>query len=132
MILNVTNWEFTELDCKIAMVVSPDERSFDVWVLNENESCWTNQIKVGPFLRIASDMGYELDGDITVVGGGKNGELLVTEHKYSGELKLFSYDTKTRETMDLYCGKVPYGSRVYLYAGTLLPVMQANKIVLNK
>ncbi|XP_058214539.1 putative F-box protein At1g59675 isoform X1 [Rhododendron vialii] len=72
---NLTHWQFAELDDKIALVVSPDERGFDVWVLNENESCWTNHIKVGAFPRIASDMGYEVDGDITVVGGGKNGEL---------------------------------------------------------
>ncbi|KAI8557003.1 hypothetical protein RHMOL_Rhmol05G0300000 [Rhododendron molle] len=133
-ILNLTNWALTELDCTIALVVSPDERSFEVWVLNENESCWSNQIKVGPFPRIASDMimGYEVGGHITVVGGGENGELLVTEHKYSGELKLFSYNAKTRKTMDLYCGKVPYRSSVYLYAGTLLPVIKTNEIVLNK
>ncbi|XP_058214501.1 F-box/kelch-repeat protein At3g23880-like [Rhododendron vialii] len=129
---NLYNWQFTELDDKIALVISHDESGFDVWVLNENESCWTNQIKVGPFPRIASDMGYEVDGHITAVGGGKNGELLVTEHKYTGELKLFSYDTKTRETMDLYCGPVWFLSFVYLYAGTLLPVMQANEIALNK
>ncbi|KAI8557002.1 hypothetical protein RHMOL_Rhmol05G0299900 [Rhododendron molle] len=129
---NLYNWQFTELDDKIALVISDYERGFDVWLLNENESCWTNQIKVGPFPSIARDMGYGVDGDITMVGGGKNGELLVWEHKYSGELKFFSYDIKTRETMDLYCGLVPYTSSVYLYAGTLLPVMQANEIALNK
>lgn len=60
-----------------------------MWVLNEDKSSWTNQVKLGSFPRIANFMGAGEDGYSTVVGGGKNGELLVIEHKVSGELKLF-------------------------------------------
>ncbi|XP_058217047.1 F-box/kelch-repeat protein At3g23880-like [Rhododendron vialii] len=131
---DLPNWTFTELDGKLAVVVvSPHERCFDVWVLNENESSWTNQVKVGSFPRIAGDMDDGEDRLFTVMGGGKDGKLLMTDYKYTaGELKLFSYDTKTRQTMDLYFGQVYFECSVYLYAGTLLPVMQANEIVLNK
>ncbi|KAI8556885.1 hypothetical protein RHMOL_Rhmol05G0290800 [Rhododendron molle] len=121
-----TNWKFMEFDDKLALVVSPDERGFDVWVLNEKESSWTKQVKVGSLPRIAT-----VYGDNTVVGGGKNSELLVTEHKVSRDLKLFSYDTKTGETKDLFFGHAPYQSFVYLCAGTLLPVMQANEVALH-
>jgi len=128
-----TNWRFVELSDKLALVVSSDARGFDVWVLNEDESSWTNQVKVGSFPRIATFMGYGEDGYSRVEGGGKNGELLVIEHKVSGELKLFSYDTKTQNTMEIYFGKVSGEySCVDLYVGTLLPVVQANEIVLNK
>ncbi|KAI8556887.1 hypothetical protein RHMOL_Rhmol05G0291000 [Rhododendron molle] len=121
---------FTELDDKLALVVSPDERGFDVWVLNENENSWTNQVKGASFPRIASDT---RNRERTVVVGGKNGELLVTKHKVSGDLKLFSYDTRTRQTKDLWFGHIHYKSRVYLYAGTgtLVPAMQANEVSLN-
>ncbi|XP_058213104.1 F-box/kelch-repeat protein At3g23880-like [Rhododendron vialii] len=118
-----TNWKLMEFNDKLALVVSPDERGFDVWVLNENESSWTKQVKVGSFPRIAIE-----DGDNRVVGGGKNNELLVTEHKVSGDLKLFSYDTKTGETKDILSRDAPYQSFVYLCAETLLPVMQANTL----
>lgn len=128
-----TNWQFVELSDKLALVVSSNARAFDVWVLNEDKSSWTNQVKLGSFPRIATFMGYGEDGYSTVVGGGKNGELLVIEHKVSGDLKLFSYDTKTRNNTEIYFGKVSGEySCVDLYVGTLLPVVQANEIVLNK
>ncbi|KAI8557017.1 hypothetical protein RHMOL_Rhmol05G0301300 [Rhododendron molle] len=126
------NLQCMELNDKLALVVSPDERGFDVWVLNEIESSWTHQVKVESFPRIASDMGNGEYSKITVVGGLKNGELLVTGHNLPGELKLFSSDTNTRETMDLYFVHVSHESCVYLYSGTLLPVMKANEIVLDK
>ncbi|XP_058213108.1 F-box/kelch-repeat protein At3g06240-like [Rhododendron vialii] len=124
-------WQFTELDDKLALVVSRHESGFDVWVLNENESSWTNQIKGVSVPRIASDMAYGEYSECTVVGGRNNGELLVAEHKVSGYIKLFSYDTKTRQTMDLCFGHVQYESCLYFYTGTLLPVMQANEVLLN-
>ncbi|KAI8557014.1 hypothetical protein RHMOL_Rhmol05G0301000 [Rhododendron molle] len=72
---DLTDWNFTELDDKLAVVVvSPHERCFDVWVLNENESSWTNQVKVVSFPRIAGDMEDGVDGLCTVLGGGKNGQ----------------------------------------------------------
>ncbi|KAI8556884.1 hypothetical protein RHMOL_Rhmol05G0290700 [Rhododendron molle] len=123
-------WQFTELDDKLALVVSRQESGFDVWVLNENESSWTNQIKGVSLPRIASDMRNGEDGESTVVGGRNNGELLVAEQNVSGDMKLFSYDTKTRQTKDLCFGHVRYESCLYLYPGTLLPVMQANEVVL--
>ncbi|KAI8557016.1 hypothetical protein RHMOL_Rhmol05G0301200 [Rhododendron molle] len=126
------NLQCMVLNDKLALVVSPEPRGFDVWVLDEIESSWTHQVRVESFPRIASDMGNEEYCRIIVVGGLKNDELLVTGHKVSGELKLFTYDMKTRETIDLYFGQVFKGSCVYLYAGTLLPVVQANEIVLNK
>ncbi|KAI8557018.1 hypothetical protein RHMOL_Rhmol05G0301400 [Rhododendron molle] len=129
------NLQCMELNDKLDLVVSPPkERGFDVWVLNEMESSWTHQVKVGSFPRIASEMGNGKYSRITVVGGLKNGELLVTGDNVSGELKLFPYDIKIRETMDLYFGQLLPGSCVcvYLYAGSLLPIMQANEMVLNK
>lgn len=96
-----TNWQFVELNDKLALVVCFDAKDFDVWVLNENESSWTNQVKVGSLPRIASIMSNGEVGFYTVVGGGKNGELFVIEQKKFSELKLFSYDIKTRHTMYL-------------------------------
>ncbi|XP_058214526.1 F-box/kelch-repeat protein At3g23880-like [Rhododendron vialii] len=126
-----TNWWITELKDKLALFIHPDDRCFDVWVLNEDQSSWTNQFKIECFPMIERYMGFN---EITVVGGAKDGELVVTDHEVSGGLKLFSYDLKTRETMDLYFGHVPYPSDIYLYTGTLLPlpVMETNEIVLNK
>ncbi|KAI8557008.1 hypothetical protein RHMOL_Rhmol05G0300500 [Rhododendron molle] len=132
-----TNWWIRELKDKLALVINSDDRRFDVWVLNEDQSSWTNQFKVGCFPRIEHYVGC---GEIIVVGGAKNGELLVTDHNLCGDLKLFSYDPETRETMDLYFGRVPYPSDIYLYTGTLLPlplmetlpVVETNEIVLNK
>ncbi|XP_058217043.1 F-box/kelch-repeat protein At3g23880-like [Rhododendron vialii] len=126
-----TNWWITELKDKLALVIHPDDTRFDVWMLNEDQSSWTNQFKVGCFPRIGRYVGFD---EITVVGGSKNGELVVTDHKLSGDLKLFSYDPKTRKTMDLYFGQVPYPSDIYLYTGTLIPLpdMETNEVVLNK
>ncbi|KAI8557007.1 hypothetical protein RHMOL_Rhmol05G0300400 [Rhododendron molle] len=125
------NWRITELKDKLALVIQPDDRCFDVWVLNEDQSSWTNQFKVGCFPMIERYVGFN---EITVVGGAKNGELVVTNHEVSGDLNLFSYDPKTRETTDIYFGHVPYPSDIYLYTGTLLPlpVMETNEVMLNK
>ncbi|XP_058216578.1 F-box protein At3g07870-like [Rhododendron vialii] len=138
MTWNKANWKFTELNDKLALVISADERAFDVWVLNENEFLWTNQVKLGfqaklgSFPWLPSYKGNWEDAENTVVGGLKDGELLVAAHKVSGDLKLFLYDTNARKTKDLCFGNVPHESFAYLCAGTLLPVMQVNEIVLNQ
>ncbi|XP_058214506.1 uncharacterized protein LOC131325988 [Rhododendron vialii] len=126
------NWRITELKYKLALVIHPDDRRFDVWVLNEDQGSWTNQFKMGSFPRIPPYVGCGENGEITVVGGMKNGELVVTDHKVSSDLKLFLYDLKARETTDLYFGRVPYPSDIYLYTGTLLPIMETNEAMLNK
>ncbi|KAI8556993.1 hypothetical protein RHMOL_Rhmol05G0299400 [Rhododendron molle] len=126
------NWRITELKDKLALVIHLDDRRFDVWVLNEDQGSWTNQFKLGSFPRIAPYVGCGENGEITVVGGMKNGELLVTDHKVSGNLKLFSYDPKTRKTTDLYFGRVPYPSDIYLYTGTLVSIMETNEAMLNR
>ncbi|KAI8537548.1 hypothetical protein RHMOL_Rhmol09G0032700 [Rhododendron molle] len=78
--------------------------------------------------RIASDMAYGEDGESTVVGGRNNGEFASGfEHKVSGDRKLFSYDTKTRQTKDLCFGHVRFESCLYLYAGTLATFSHASQ-----
>lgn len=126
-----TNWRITELKDKLALVIHPDDRYFDVWVLNEDQSSWTNQFKIGSFLTVARNVGCGENGEITVLGCAKNGALVVTDHKVSGDLKLFSCDPKTRETKDLYFCRVPYPSDTYMYTGTLLPVMETKEVVRN-
>ncbi|XP_058217044.1 F-box/kelch-repeat protein At3g06240-like [Rhododendron vialii] len=123
-----TNWWIAELKDELALVINFDDRHIDLWVLNEDHSSWTNQFKVGCFPRIERYVGY---GETTVVGGSKNGELVVTKHEVCGDLKLFLYDLNTRETMDFHFGRVPYPSDIYLYTGTLLPlpVVETNEVV---
>lgn len=66
-----TNWQLMELYDKLALVVSPDQTGFCVWVLNENETSWTNQVNVESFPMIATNMRSGEEEKITVVGGGK-------------------------------------------------------------
>ncbi|XP_058215917.1 F-box/kelch-repeat protein At3g23880-like [Rhododendron vialii] len=128
-----TNWRLTELNDKLALfILLPCDRYCDVWdlwVLNESESSWTNQVKVRSSPRIASTVGNWERGELTVVGCAKNGQLLVTYHTISGDLNVFLYDPQTRKTVDLYFAQVAYAPRVYLYEGTLLPLMQPNEVM---
>ncbi|KAI8556886.1 hypothetical protein RHMOL_Rhmol05G0290900 [Rhododendron molle] len=126
-----TNWRFTELKDNLALFIYPNGKCLDVWVLNEDQSSWTNPFKVESFSRIANNVGSGQSGEMTVLGFAKNGELVVTNHKVSGDLKLFLYDPKTRETTDLYFGLVPFPSSILLLKGTLFPVMRPNEILLN-
>ncbi|KAI8557009.1 hypothetical protein RHMOL_Rhmol05G0300600 [Rhododendron molle] len=119
-------WRFTELKDKLALVIRPDERSLDVWVLNADQNSWTNQFKVGSFPRISGYVRFGYNGEIRVVGCATIGELVVTDHSGSGDLKLFLYDTETLKRTDLYFGGVLYRS-AYLYTETLLPVTQTNE-----
>ncbi|XP_058214524.1 F-box/kelch-repeat protein At3g23880-like [Rhododendron vialii] len=120
-------WQFTELKDKLALVILSDETYLDVWVLNAaDQNSWTNQFKVGSFPRISCYGRFGDNGEIRVVGCAKNGELVLTDHSGSGDLKLFSYDTETLKRTDLYFGWVPYRSACYLYTETLLSVMQTN------
>ncbi|XP_058214499.1 F-box/kelch-repeat protein At3g23880-like [Rhododendron vialii] len=120
-------WQFTELKDKLALVIHSNERCLDVWVLNEDQKSWTNQFKVGSFPRISRYVRYGENGEIRVVGCANNGEFVVIDHSGSGDLKLFSYDLETCKRTDLYFGWVPYGSAIYLYTETLLPVMQTTE-----
>ncbi|KAI8556991.1 hypothetical protein RHMOL_Rhmol05G0299200 [Rhododendron molle] len=123
-------WQIIELKDKLAVLIYPANKCCDVWVLNEDQSSWTNQFKIGSFPWIGYYMGAYVD--FTLVGWAKNGELVVVDHKASGDFKLFSYDLKTQETTDLYFGQFPYRSDIFLYTGSLLPVMEINEVVLNK
>ncbi|XP_058213105.1 F-box protein At3g07870-like [Rhododendron vialii] len=126
-----TNWRFTQLKDNLACFVYPNDKCLDVWVLNEDQSSWTNPFKVESFSRITNNVGSGQSGEMTVLGFAKNGELVVTDHKVSGDLKLFLYDPKTRETTDLYFGQVPYPSSIFLFEGTFFPVTRPNEILLN-
>ncbi|XP_058214529.1 F-box/kelch-repeat protein At3g23880-like [Rhododendron vialii] len=123
-------WQFTELKDKLTLIIHPDDTSLDVWVLNEDKNSWTNQFKVGSFPRIARNVRSRGIAKITVVGGAKNGELVVANHKTTGDLVLFSFDPMTVETKDLYFGSVPYPSDIHLYSGALLPVKLPDEVVL--
>jgi len=86
------------------LVISPGDKLCDVWVLNEDQSSWTKQFKVGSFPRITwiarhVDSCYVEWGmygrirlrrhdRIILVGGVKNGKLEMTVHRESGDLKL--------------------------------------------
>ncbi|XP_058214496.1 F-box/kelch-repeat protein At3g23880-like [Rhododendron vialii] len=125
-------WQIIELKDKLAVFIYPDDKCCDVWMLNEDQSSWTNQFKIGSFPWTGHYMGAYEKCEISIVGCAKNGELVVVDHKASGDFKLFSYDLKTRDTADLYFGWFPYRCGIYLYTGTLLPVMETNEVVLNK
>ncbi|KAI8556994.1 hypothetical protein RHMOL_Rhmol05G0299500 [Rhododendron molle] len=124
---NENIWQFTELKDKLALVIRSNERCLDVWVLNEDQKSWTNQFKVGSFPRISRYVRYGENAKIRVVGCANNGEFVVRDHSGSGDLKLFSYDLETCKRTDLYFGWVPYGSAIYLYTETQLPVMQTTE-----
>lgn len=105
-------WQVSELKDKLAVFIYLDGDNYceycDVWVLNEDQSSWTNQFKIGsfPWLGPGHYMGaYYKKGRINMVGCAKNGELVVVDHKASGDFKLFSFDLETRETADLYFGR---------------------------
>ncbi|KAI8556877.1 hypothetical protein RHMOL_Rhmol05G0290200 [Rhododendron molle] len=88
-----TNFQFTELKDKLALVISySHDQCLDVWVLNEDRSSWTNKLKLDLLFysnpRVASKMGSGEVGKIRVVGCAKNVQLLVTNHKLSGDLFL--------------------------------------------
>ncbi|KAI8556888.1 hypothetical protein RHMOL_Rhmol05G0291100 [Rhododendron molle] len=124
-------WRFTELKDNLALIIYPDDKCLDVWVLKEDQSSWTNPYKVECFSRIANNVASGQSGKMTVLGFEKNGELIVTDHKVSGDLKVFLYDPKTQKTTDLYFGQVPYRSSIFLYEGTLVPVTRSDEVVLN-
>ncbi|XP_058213111.1 uncharacterized protein LOC131325072 isoform X2 [Rhododendron vialii] len=129
---DATNWLLTELNDKLALFILPYDRycdAWDVWVLNESESSWTNQVKVRSSPRIASTVENGELGGLTVLGCAKNGQLLVTYHTISGDLNVFLYDPTTQKTVDLYFAQVAYAPPIYLYEATLLPLMQPNEVM---
>lgn len=128
----------TVLKDKLALVIFPGDELCDVWVLNEDQSSWSKQLKVGSSPRIKRIRG-RVEGvlydrmqlqrydRITPVGGAKNGELAMTIHRKSGDLELVFYDLETWKRTDFYFGQIPFCSNNYLYVETLLPVMHTNK-----
>ncbi|KAI8556881.1 hypothetical protein RHMOL_Rhmol05G0290400 [Rhododendron molle] len=77
-----TNFQFTEWKDKLALVISySHDQCLDVWVLNEDQSSWANQMKVGYVPSVSRNMGTGEVVKIRVVGCAKNGQLLVTNHK---------------------------------------------------
>ncbi|XP_058216589.1 F-box/kelch-repeat protein At3g23880-like [Rhododendron vialii] len=113
---------FVQLKDKLCLIDYHDERCLDVWVLDENERCWTNQFKIGSFPRIENLATRGEFWRVRLVGCMKNGDLIVEVLLEPGE-GIFLYDPKNHETKNLLAfDQVRHPCHICLYTETLVPI----------